>query len=145
ESMDGFKVWIVDPMHSSNQEKNLTASLPSPFSAQLSTIFHKIGQQPVLTLKSGYRSIPSSLTIISKGFNYNRSYWEFITTAPITNVQEVVWMSGKSIAFHDCFIRDKEIQLLQPKYVFSYDNQEPQVRDLCTVFKIKIRIKILVV
>ncbi|XP_028513913.1 cation channel sperm-associated protein subunit epsilon [Exaiptasia diaphana] len=128
ETTDTFRVWIVDPLHSSSEEENQTAVLPSSFSAQLSTIFNKFGQEPFINLRSGYRSIPSPINTISKGFNSNTSCWEFIMEEPIVDTQLTVWITGKSIAFHDCFIRDKRIQLLLPKYVFDFDDQIQKVR-----------------
>ncbi|KXJ30011.1 Uncharacterized protein C1orf101 [Exaiptasia diaphana] len=104
ETTDTFRVWIVDPLHSSSEEENQTAVLPSSFSAQLSTIFNKFGQEPFINLRSGYRSIPSPINTISKGFNSNTSCWEFIMEEPIVDTQLTVWITGKSIAFHDCFI-----------------------------------------
>ncbi|KAJ7365470.1 hypothetical protein OS493_005578 [Desmophyllum pertusum] len=132
ESQELFRLWIMDPKHMSEAEKNGTAMFPSHYSKQLSGVFFRLGQKPFVKTKVGYRFINwDELGIYNQSFNVMQGCWEFSVDS-IINHQVTVWIDGQSIALHDRFIRRSSVQLLKTKFHLSVTYNPKQVKVILT-------------
>ncbi|XP_032219627.1 cation channel sperm-associated auxiliary subunit epsilon [Nematostella vectensis] len=108
-----LRLWITDDLHASQDELQDTAAVPSLFSGRLTKTFHKLGQEPSVHLTSGYRYVDEPQAYHNSSFNKELSCWEYRDFA--FSHQSALWISGKSVALHDCFVRSKAVELKHAK------------------------------
>ncbi|XP_066026415.1 cation channel sperm-associated auxiliary subunit epsilon-like [Pocillopora verrucosa] len=129
-SQEEFKLWIIDPKHTSEFEKNRTVLFPSQYSKELTRVFFQLGQRPSVKLKMGHRFIDwDELQIDRQSFNATHGYWKFSVNSAIDH-QMSFELDGQSVALHDRFIRKSFVQLLITKFDFpagSIPNQAEEV------------------
>ncbi|XP_073249901.1 uncharacterized protein [Porites lutea] len=127
QSLEEFRLWIMDPKHVSQSERNRTASVPSQFSKELTGVFVQMGQSPVLKVKVGHRFVSwDEWKIFNKSYITNEGYWQFSVTS-VPNHQLTVWIDGQSVGFQDQFIRKSSFHLLKIKFPYLFTNQPEQV------------------
>ncbi|XP_006820418.1 cation channel sperm-associated auxiliary subunit epsilon-like [Saccoglossus kowalevskii] len=118
-----LRLWIVDPYNADEQEMNLTASVPSKQSADLTIQFMDKKQNPIVKLSKNNHM--QEFTVVSQDINDYLGCWEIYSTLKYSDAYQMeIHVNGKShLAVANCFVRDSVFPITQPKFVLS-DNSD---------------------